>query len=109
MDGIGAVDCEEESRLKHRFGIKGFPSLIYIPANSEIGYKFNRERNLQEMIKFVDGLWKEEDVPQIKIRADINTFTIILDEISDPVILTAILLASVFCFILFLICWSEKG
>lgn len=61
------------------------------------------------MIKFVDGLWKEEDVPQIKIRNDINTFTIILDEISDPVILTAILLAAVFCFILFLICWTDKG
>lgn len=56
---IYLVNCDVETTLKHRFGIKGFPSLMFIPKNSEIAYKHTGSRQFEELLKFKEEGWKE--------------------------------------------------
>merc|ERR1712083_324033 len=61
---IGKVDCTRQANLSSRFGIRGFPTLLYFTgtgngasANSKI-YKHPGERSLDVLAEFARGGWQ---------------------------------------------------
>jgi thioredoxin domain-containing protein 5 len=51
---IGAVNCEENTYLRDRFGIKGFPTLLFFDKEG-VMYKYKGERSVEKLGLFVGG------------------------------------------------------
>lgn len=48
---VGSVDCDSETGkdICSLFEVKGYPTLIYLPADSKHIYKFNGMRSLESL------------------------------------------------------------
>lgn len=51
---VGAVNCEENTYLRDRFEIKGFPTLIFFDTDG-LMYKYKGERSVEKLTLFIDG------------------------------------------------------
>lgn len=51
---IGKVDATEEGALADKFGIQGYPTLKFFPANSAEPEDYNEARELDAMVNFIN-------------------------------------------------------
>ncbi|CAK69968.1 unnamed protein product (macronuclear) [Paramecium tetraurelia] len=100
QSNVAAVNCEQNTRLCSRFKIKGFPSLIYIPPQSKLGYKFYGNRTNDEFDLFIKGGWKDENILQIEISQEYSLTDELIDYLKDPMLLGVIV---VMLFLIFMI------
>jgi len=52
---IAAVDADKDRDLGTRFGVSGFPTLKYFPANAKDGEAYNGGRSAKEILDFING------------------------------------------------------
>ena len=50
---VGKVDCTVEKETCKKFEVKGYPTLIYFPAEDTTYYKFNGARNIDGFNAFL--------------------------------------------------------
>ena len=53
---------KESSQLKNRFAVRAFPTLLFFPPGTEDIYKFTGKRQLEPLVEFAAGGWKETEI-----------------------------------------------
>mmetsp|Transcript_6442 Transcript_6442/g.14054 ORF Transcript_6442/g.14054 Transcript_6442/m.14054 type:complete len:158 (-) Transcript_6442:996-1469(-) len=58
---VARVDGTRQLNLMKRYGIKGFPSLLYISEDGQL-YKFKGQSTLENLTSFASGGWKDAPI-----------------------------------------------
>ena len=61
---VGKVDCTQEDNKAtcSSYGVKGYPTLIYFPADSTQYYKYAGKRDITSFLEFTNGGYKPADL-----------------------------------------------
>lgn len=62
--GIAKVDATKNRDLADKFGVRGYPTLIFIPDDKTYT-KYSAGRNLEELLSFVQGGYKESPLEKL--------------------------------------------
>ena len=73
---VGAINCEENTYLRDRFEIKGFPSLLFFDTDGLI-YRYKGERSVEKFAEFINGQYKVFEsfpIPGVNLVASTKSF-----------------------------------
>jgi protein disulfide-isomerase A6 len=88
---IAKVDAEKHRELGSKFGVSGFPTIKYFPANSEAADDYNGGRTANDFVKFLNekagaGLFIAKDATYVTVLGSTNFDKIALDETKDVLV-----------------------